>query len=465
MPVRPRRFSISVILVATTFHLLSVGVVSAGRETLAEVLEAARQANPRLAAARASAAAGRAGVSVARAGWLPTVTAFADAGVATDPRAPTLAAGVGQRPAGFGATVSVPILDGGRTTSAVKAAGANASAERETARLTDQQVLLATVSAFANVRLSRRLVRLNRAAVGRLVATQEATVRRVAAKEATVADVAQAEAALAGARARHELLASQVAGAEAAFQALVQRRPGDLAPPPTVDGIVPATASEAIGEAVRAGPSVAVALYRQLAAEYAVARARAELMPTLSLEGRYSRRYDVPTIAEDPTGLSARAVVTVPLSASNIAAVDVAVHAHAAARLQAEDAKSEARRAATESFAQLVAKRAALGALRAQAAASRKALDGVSREAKVGQRTVFEVVTAQQTVLAAETALAEGERDLVLAGFGLLALVGRLEPAALAAPGAKPNRMTGPVGRPWRISVRKASRHDVPGVR
>jgi outer membrane protein len=446
------------VLIVAMIALATAKTACAHRETLIEALEAARQVNSRIAAAHATARSGETGIGVARGGGLPSFSAFADATLANDPRSAMLAPNTSQRTAGFGVTASVPILDGGRTSSAVGAATASAAADRETARLVDQQVLLATVAAYTEVRLARRLSDLNRRAITQFAATSKATHQRAAVKEATVADVAQAEAALAGVRARQEAIVARIAIGEAAFEATVQHRPGELAPPPSVERIVPASAAEAVGEAERAGPAVAVALHRQIAARYAADRARADLMPTLSLEARYQRRSGVPADIADPNGFSARAVVTVPFSFGSIAAIQAAAHAHAAARHQAADVKSEARRAASEAFARLASSRAALGALRAQAEASRKALAGVTAEAKVGQRTVFEVLTAQQAVLAAETALAEGERDSVVAGYSLLALVGRLEPAAIAAPGPAPPppaRSTA-TGAAWTSTVSKA---------
>ena len=52
-------------------------------------------------------------------------------------------------------------------------------------------------------------------------------------------------------------------------------------------------------------------------------------------------------------------------------------------------------------------------------------------EARVGQRTTFDVLTAQQTLVNARVALVTAQRDRVVASYTLLASVGRLTPTVL----------------------------------
>jgi outer membrane protein len=62
----------------------------------------------------------------------------------------------------------------------------------------------------------------------------------------------------------------------------------------------------------------------------------------------------------------------------------------------------------------------------AQVAAAEIALNGVREEARVGQRTTFDVLTAQQTLVQARTALVTAQHDRVVASYTLLAAVGEL---------------------------------------
>jgi outer membrane protein len=84
-----------------------------------------------------------------------------------------------------------------------------------------------------------------------------------------------------------------------------------------------------------------------------------------------------------------------------------------------------------QSWGQLEAAKANIDATQAQVQASEIALNGVREEARVGQRTTFDVLTAQQTLVNARVALVTAQRDRVVASYTLLAAVGRLSPQVI----------------------------------
>ena len=88
-----------------------------------------------------------------------------------------------------------------------------------------------------------------------------------------------------------------------------------------------------------------------------------------------------------------------------------------------------------QAWGQLDAAKANIEATKAQVQAAEIALNGVREEARVGQRTTFDVLTAQQTLVNARVALVTAQHDRVVASYTLLAAVGRLSTA-----GARPAR-------------------------
>jgi outer membrane protein len=103
-------------------------------ETLPEALASAREFNPTVAAARARAFATGETIPQARAGFLPKLSANADGNLQTDARHPSLAADRSTRAGGYDVTVSQPLFDGGRASSNLAVAKANANAEQEAVR-------------------------------------------------------------------------------------------------------------------------------------------------------------------------------------------------------------------------------------------------------------------------------------------------------------------------------------------
>jgi outer membrane protein len=100
-------------------------------------------------------------------------------------------------------------------------------------------------------------------------------------------------------------------------------------------------------------------------------------------------------------------------------------------RLDFDTARDLVRQGVAQSWGQLDAAKANIEATTAQVQSAEIALNGVREEARVGQRTTFDVLTAQQTLVNARVALVTAQRDRVVASYTLLASVGRLTPPVL----------------------------------
>jgi outer membrane protein len=96
-------------------------------------------------------------------------------------------------------------------------------------------------------------------------------------------------------------------------------------------------------------------------------------------------------------------------------------------RLQeVEQARTENQELVVSAWSVLLASRAQLESDQVQVTASRTALTGVREEERVGQRTLLDVLNAEQELLNAEVQLATTRRNLVVASYAVLSAVGRL---------------------------------------
>jgi outer membrane protein len=66
-----------------------------------------------------------------------------------------------------------------------------------------------------------------------------------------------------------------------------------------------------------------------------------------------------------------------------------------------------------------------------QVKVTESALNGVSEEARLGQRTTLDVLNAQQELVGARANLLAAQRDRIVNSYSLLAAVGRLSPEVL----------------------------------
>ncbi len=198
------------------------------------------------------------------------------------------------------------VFDFGRTQLAIEAAKETVLATREALISVEQQVLLAAVSAFVNVRLQQEIVSLRENNVRVIGEQLRAAQDRFEVGEVTRTDVAQAEARLAEAQANLVVAQGDLAIARENYRAATGNYPGALsappAPPRTAD-----TLDAARSVALRTHPAIRQAQREVKAAELTVARARANLNPTLSAQANLS--VDQDGLQENGFGLSFRQTI------------------------------------------------------------------------------------------------------------------------------------------------------------
>ena len=108
------------------------------------------------------------------------------------------------------------------------------------------------------------------------------------------------------------------------------------------------------------------------------------------------------------------------------ARVRQAKHTHIQRLQEIEQARTETQAQVVTAWAQLQAAQAAVESDNTAVDANRIALAGVREEERVGQRTLLDVLNAEQELLNAEVNLATDQRNVVVASYTVLSTVGRL---------------------------------------
>lgn len=103
-------------------------------------------------------------------------------------------------------------------------------------------------------------------------------------------------------------------------------------------------------------------------------------------------------------------------------------HLRAAARYELADIQRSVRENVTSSWSDLDATRARLEASRTRLEAAELASRGVRREQQFGQRSMIDVLNQEQERLSARVALAEAERDAMIAERVYAASIGQIAP-------------------------------------
>jgi outer membrane protein len=409
----------------------------AGAETIGGALIKAYFSNPDINQQRAAVRASDENIPKATAGYRPTVTAEADAAVQQlDSNIP----GVGpsstfSKPRGYGLTVNQTLWNGERTFNSVRQAESGVMGARETLRNTEQNVLLDGVTFYMNVLRDTAILDLDRNNVEVLQEQLRQTRDRFTVGEVTRTDVAQAEASLAGAQATALAAQSTLQTSIANYRQTIGEEPKNLAPVKALEKPLPRTLTEAIAISQVEHPAIVGSLHGVDAAELNIKVIEGALYPTVGLTGSVSQRFEVSgePIPNNALTASLQAQITIPIYDGGVtyASTRQAKELLGQQELQTDLQRDRVRAAVVSAWGVNENSVSIIRSAKAQVAAAEIALAGIREEAKVGQRTTFDVLTAQQTLLNARVQLVSAQHDQVVASYAVMSAVGRLSTANL----------------------------------
>ena len=402
-------------------------------ETLQEALTLTYQTNPRIDAERARLRATDEGVPQAKAGFRPTASATASTGFNSQHSNPTQLTDGVLHPSGYGISVGQSVFSGFRTVNTVRQAEANVRAGRENLRFVEGQVLLDAVTAYADVIRDTALVQLREKNVGVLSTELSSAEARRSVREVTRTDVAQAQARRAKAVSALDLARSNLKTSKAVYQRIVGRPPHNLTEPSPPQKLLPASVDDIIKIAERENPNVVAALYREQAARHEVDRIWGELLPEMRLEAGYSQAFNSARQVNESGTATVTGRVNVPLyeGGETKARVRAAKHTHVSRLQEIEQARTEAQATAVSTWSRLEATRTQVAQDKIQVDSARTALEGVREEERVGQRTLLDVLNAEQELLDAQVAAVSDRHDLIIAAHAVLNAIGRLDGTTL----------------------------------
>ncbi len=403
-------------------------------DTLREALAKAYATNPTLQAARAQQRATDETVPIEKASGLPSITSdttYTEFVKKSDNNFTSP-----DRVLNAQVQLGVPIYSGGAVRNSVKAAKTRVEAGQADLRGTESSVFSQVVAAYMDVILQEAVVELNGNQVQVLDVNLQATSDRFEIGDLTRTDVAQSQARLALAQGDTRAAKANLAAAREFYIELVGEAPQNLAPPPPLPNL-PETADEAVAVALEFNPDILAAQERAKAAEYDIEVAGSGRLPKLSLysTGAYSDYFDTlggPTSnafvqTEKTAQVGAR--LSLPIfQGGRPAALRRQAQAYASAALEAEIAVERGVIAQTRAaYSSWVAARELIESTQLAVDAAQLSLEGVRAENSVGRRTILDILDAEQELLSARVRLVTARRNAYVAGFSLLAAMGKAE--------------------------------------
>ena len=225
---------------------------------------------------------------------------------------------------------------------------------------------------------------------------------------------------------------------------LVGRAPGDLEAPPPLPNL-PATPDEAVTVALSNNPDLIAAKEIREAAGFDRRGANASRLPIVSGfgSGSYSNNFgsidsgSLPAFDKSSTAAQIGVRASIPLYQGGQPAAQIR---QAQARLgQAQEQEIAAEREAIAqtraSYASWMASQEVIRASERAVSANELSLEGVRAENSVGNRTILDILNAEQELLNSKVQLVTARRNAYVAGFSLLASMGRAEARDLGLEG------------------------------
>ena len=256
--------------------------------------------------------------------------------------------------------------------------------------------------------------------------------KRYKVGDLTRTDVAQSEARLSGAAAHRIAAEGNLKVSRANFFSVVGQEPHDLQDIQQLDLVLPATLDQAMEMAMEYNPKIKAAKYACDAAKYTVKAKKGGLLPQIDVTAAAGRQNEQLSVDRSDYW-QVNANLTVPLyqSGAEYANIRQARQLENKYRILWDKTVQDVRASVIAAWELYTSSKAQVSSIESQIKASKMALDGVIREAKVGSRTVLDVLDAEQEHLDNQVSLVQTHRDEIVSAYTLLAAIGRLNPTDL----------------------------------
>jgi len=414
---------------------LGAMTVPALADDLRGALIAAYTGNPDLEAARANQRATDENVPIARAAALPSLsgTARHTENLENGPNAffAPVRSFSGQL------SLDVPIYSGGGVKNSLRAAKVRVEAGQAGLRGTESGIFSQVVTAYMDVITASASVGLNRGNVQVLEVNLKATSDRFEIGDVTRTDVAQSNSRLALARAALRNAEAALVSARETYIRVVGKPPADLLPPPPLAGL-PASPEEAVQIALETNPDLIAAQQRAKAAGFDTKASGSGRLPRVSLftTGNYDNYYGTlgggslgGNFAQSQSTAQAGVSATIPLFQGGLPAAQrrQAQARETAALDEVISAERQVIASVRAAYTQWRAAGDAIALNQTAVDAAALSLEGVRAENTVGNRTILNILDAEQELLQAQSGLINARRNSYVTAFNLLAAMGKAQ--------------------------------------
>lgn len=427
---KSRTFAMGALLLPAFLFVFSTSHAQSTEDTLTleYALQHTLQNNPFYRAAQEEMNKTRELYPQARAGWLPTLSA--EVGLsASNIESSNFGSADGATTKDIGVSLNQPIWRGGQTFAETDRAEDLIKAGIAILKQKEQEILLESITAYVNVLYDQELLDLRRDNVRLLSDELKSTEERLEMGAITKTDVHQAQTRLSKATSRKLQAETMFHNSLMQFEQTVgMPAPLNLAPPAPDFGF-PATVEEMHVIADKQNPEIIIAQFQKRAAGHNIDATFRKLFPQISASASYNKQFDPqPGLVDQSSNetIGIRATLLLFQGGKVRSQTREAEKEHKRLEHIAKSIERRVKQAISSNwYAYLSAKEQAKNR-RNEVETAKIARNGVQMEAKEGQRSILDILDADQELIDAQTSLVNAKKNELLAQYTLASKLGLL---------------------------------------
>lgn len=328
-------------------------------------------------------------------------------------------------PQTVGVQFNYPLYTAGRQQLAIQAAQTGIEAAQANVSYIDTQAALAAINLHAAITRDLALIQLEQDNQRSLDQAAHDAGLRLKAGEVTKTDLAQANARQAQGVASQSRAEASLQIDQSRYVQLTGQRPQNLEPLNQVPTVPALTEALALGEST---PLIENARLQLKAAQQQLELSHRESYPSIQLAGRANTQddSDFSTSRLGAYGVSLQA--SLPILDGGIRKAEVlrSQSRVAMAQEQLDSSRRQLQQRLTENYAMLQTSQNQYPALIKARDAAQLALQTIRRELELGTRTTYDLLTAEQALLDANTQIILNQEDQALNAYQILAQLNHL---------------------------------------
>ena len=402
--------------------------------TLFEALTETYKNNPELNAERENISISEEDLKISKSNYLPSVT-FSGSKSQEDTSKLTNRAGVGQSvsdvdPSSQSIKIEQTIIDFGRNADVKKNEIGINLAETKLLKK-EQEVLFKAIEAYSGLILANEKLKINQSNLNLLERQVETNKARLERGQITLSDLAQSESSLAEAQANFIQSQNEITSNKLNYENVIGTisDTNSLNKNFDINLMLPGSLSDAIDTSKKHNPELIIAKLEYEQSEKDVLISRSDLSPSAKLSYENSRSQDLSSTYDKRNKRILKATVTWPIysGGKNRASLNKSRNLQNRKILLLNSVTKTNSSNVAISWATLQSSKSLLNSVMSQVKAAEIANEGITVEYESGLgRSTLDVIQSNSILLNSRIALANSERNYLLAQFNVLKSIGLL---------------------------------------